>query len=118
MPSAGVRGFSRVIRSRQRLVHMVHADVDGTGTAALNSGSQELTLTDNGVGDYNLAFAIKPQRVLSVQVSSKTADSVLQVAAVSTTTMQILGFDATDGTTAKDVDFYISVAVSDSADEV
>lgn len=118
MPNASQRGFARSIQSRQRLTHMIASRVDGTGTAALLSGSNELTLTDNGTGDYTLTYAVPFKQVPVVVALSKTADSILILAASAVGSCQITAFDATDGTTAKDVDFDILILGSDAADAV
>lgn len=116
MPAANSRGFARSIQARQRMVHEIHVSLDGTGTAALLSGSREVSLTDSGTGDYLLTFVTKPRRVLAVHATSLTADSVVNVGAVSTTSVQLLATDL--AAAAKDVDMYVTLVVSDSADEI
>lgn len=112
------RGFSRSVRSRQRLAHIIAARVDGTGTAALLSGSNELTLTDNGTGDYTLTFGTAYQQVPVVVATPVTTGIHLEIAAVSATSVQINAFAVSDGTTATDADFHIMIVGSDAADEV
>lgn len=118
MSDISARGFSRSVQSRQRVVHMIASRVDGTGAASLLSGSQELTLTDNGVGDYTLTFAKPYSQVPVVMCSTLTANSVLQVSAVSVSACTIKAWQAADGVTAVDVDFHVLIVGSDAADEV
>jgi len=104
------------LRGTQRKARILALRVDGTGTAAIDEGSIDATLVDNGTGDYTLTFAAAYQRVPVCIAQTLTADSVIQVAAVSVTSVQINAFDATDGTTAKDVDFHLLVHGWDAAD--
>ena len=95
---------------------MIAARVDGTGTAAMLEGGNEITLTDNGTGDYTLTFAQAFARVPTVVASPLTADAIIQIGTISASAVQILAFDATDGTTAKDVDFHAIIVGNDTAD--
>lgn len=108
------------VTSRQRAVRMIHASVDGTGTAALNFGSQEVSLTDNGTGDYTLTIS-EPfaSTRMCVVATSRTADVVIQhdPTSLSASRVDIKCFDSTDGTTAKDADFDVIIVGSDAADE-
>jgi len=112
-----VRDFARGVSNRQRLVHTIFSRVDGTGTASLLSGSKELTLTDNGVGDYTLTFAQPYVQVPVVSVTSVTSAVNVQLFAVSVSAVQIKTF-AVDGTTPKDADFHVVIIGSDAESEV
>lgn len=116
----GGRGFARGVQNKQRNAHLIAARVDGTGTASILAGSRELTLTDNGTGDYTLTFATAFQRTPVVVASpiSTTGDVILSIHSVSTTAVRILAWDGTDGTTAKDIDFHAMIMGFDAADEV
>jgi len=116
----GARGLSRSVQSGQRLPHLIAARIDGTGTAAILEGSNEMTLVDNGTGDYTLTFATAYKRVPSVVVTPLGAagDIVATLGTVSATAVQILGWDGTDGTTPKDMDFHMVVVGSDAEDEI
>lgn len=92
--------------------------VDGTGTASIQSGSKDATLTDNGTGDYTLTFAQAFGMIPMVQVTAVTANIIANIAAVSTTAVQITTFQGTDGTTATDADFHVFVMGFDAAEEV
>ncbi|MBR9701038.1 hypothetical protein GOV11_04190 [Candidatus Woesearchaeota archaeon] len=112
----------RSAKSSQRLVEVMAAEIDeNSGTPIFVSGGQDFTITDTGVGDYLLTFSrVPPSRIMSVQVTPKAAagDVIASVGAVSATSVQILLWDGTDGTTAKDADCYVSMVVSHAADEI
>lgn len=102
------RGFARDLKVRQRNPHMIAARVDGTGTAAMIEGGNEITLTDNGTGDYTLTFAQPFKRIPSVVATpiGASGDVVCTIGTISVSAVQILCWDGTDGTTAKDADFH------------
>lgn len=113
------RGYlTRSVKAGQRLPHLIGIRLDGTGTASILEGSNEATLVDNGTGDYTLTFAQSFARVPVVVATTLTADSVLQINTITASALNILAFDATDGTTAKDVDMHIMILGFDAADEV
>ena len=116
MPSMGARGFARGMNARQRMVHEIHAKLTGTGTAALNHGAQELSLTDNGTGDYTLTLLTPAKRILAVHATPLTADCAVQVGTVSVSAVQLLATDL--AAVAKDAVMYVTIVVSDAADEV
>lgn len=116
--SRGIRGFARGMNNRQRLVHLIYGKIQGTGTAAVQKGSQELSITDNGVGDYTLTYANAYVQLPAVVATTRTADSILVIDTEAVGSVRIKAFDATDGTTAKDVDFNVIIIGSDAADEV
>lgn len=109
--------MKREITCTQRLASVIGARVTGTGTAAINAGSTELTLTDNGTGDYTLTFVKPFARVPIVTVGVLTSNAIHQISSVSATAVRILGFQGTDGTTAKDIVFHVMILGFDSADE-
>ncbi len=111
------RSFTRPVESRQRLVHIIASRVDGTGTASLLSGGQELTLTDAGTGHYSLAINQPYGQVPVVQVTPVTAGIHVQIFSVSVSTIVIKTF-AVDGTTATDADFHVLIIGSDAPDAV
>lgn len=104
------------LKGTQRKARVLALRVDGTGTAAILEGSIDATLVDNGTGDYTLTWAEAFSRMPVIVAQSLTADSVIQVVPTSGTSVQILGFDATDGTTAKDIDFHLIAHGWDTAD--
>lgn len=109
--------MTREIRSSQRLVRKILVEIDeNTGSPQLLHGSSDVSITDNGVGDYTLTITEPGNRLLGVQVTVKTADAIAQVGTASASSVQILGFDATDGTTAKEIDCYVEITISHAAD--
>jgi hypothetical protein len=60
----------REIKSTQRLVRHLYFKVDGTGTAVINQGSLDATLTDNGTGSYKLLFAKPGLRLLDAKIQT------------------------------------------------
>jgi len=104
------------IDGTQRKARMLGLRIDGTGTASILEGSIDATLVDNGAGDYTLTWATAFQRMPVMVAQSLTADVVIQIVPTSTTSVQVLCFDATDGTTPKDADFHLLALGWDAAD--
>lgn len=109
--------MKREIMSYQRLERRIPFKVTGTGTAAINVGGEHLTLVDNGTGDYTLTLVEGASRAVICLANTMTADSIVQIGTCNATSAQILGFDATDGTTAKDIVVCGEIIAWDSADE-
>lgn len=105
----------RSIKSPQRLPRQLHFHVDGTGTSSIVIGSKDATLTDNGVGDYTLTFTAPFTRNPVIVCTSITAGIVFNIAASSTSSVQILAKDTLGAAT--DCDFYCIVQGFDCADE-
>jgi predicted polyphosphate/ATP-dependent NAD kinase len=111
--------MKRSIKSPQRLVRMLSAELTGTGTAALGGTcANQMSLTDNGTGDYSVAFDAAFEQMPEVVVTPQTADTIVQVANKAKTGFDVLCFDAGDGTTAKDAVVDIMVIGSDALDLV
>ncbi len=108
----------RDVKSPQRQMRLMGLRVDGTGTASILEGAQMATLTDNGTGDYTLALTESLGRLPVVVATPVTADVIIQIGTLAIDSVQILCFDATDGTTAKDADFHVLIVGSEVADEV
>lgn len=107
----------REVKSPQRQMRLMAFHVDGTGTAALTQGSTQAALTDNGVGDYSLVYSQSLGRAGMPVATPITADVVCIVSASTILGCTVKCFDATDGTTAKDADFYLHVIGAEVADE-
>jgi len=106
----------REIKSSQRLPRQLHFHVDGTGTVSLVIGSKDAALVKNSTGNYTLTFS-KPFARAAVAVGSViTAGSVLEVAACSASSVQIL-CKANTGGAAVDSDFYLIVQGFDAVDQ-
>lgn len=111
-------GFARSVKSPQRLMRIMSAKVDGTGTAALSGTcANDMALTDNGTGDYTLTFDVAYERAPEVVVTPLTADAVPRIAAVAVDSVQILMRKASDGT-AIDADFHVMILGSDAIDAI
>ncbi len=106
----------RELKGTQRLPRALFFRVDGTGTASLLEGSNDATLTDNGVGDYTLTWARPFLRVPVVVATPVTTAIHCEIAVVSVTAVQIKTFAVADGTTATDADFHLMVQGWDTAD--
>ena len=109
----------RSVKTHQRQARFLDARVDGTGTAAMVTGSQHLSLTDNGTGDYTLTLTEPGTRLLGAWFTPIDADVVPQIdISDSGATAVNVVFKDLDGTpSAADCDFFALVAVSDAADE-
>ncbi len=109
----------REIKGTQRLPRVLAFRVTGTGTAVINEGNFDATLTDNGTGDYTLTFAKPFARTPVVMITPVGAagDIIATIDTVSTTAVIVNTWDATDGTTAKDGVFHVLVHGWDAADQ-
>lgn len=108
----------REIKGTQRLPRLLAFKLTGTGTAALNEGGSDATLTDNGTGDYTLTFTrafLRAPVVIATPVAS-AGDVICSLHTISTSAVRIVAFDGTDGTTAKDAVLHIMVLGWDTAD--
>ena len=112
-----MRNFSRSVKCGQRQPYMIALRVDGTGTASILEGSNEVTLTDNGTGDYTLTFSEPFSRVPSVVATPVTADIYCQIATVAVSSVNIKTFNVS-AQAATDADFHVMVMGFDAADAV
>lgn len=108
---------SKVVQCPQRKVRLMAAFVDGTGTAALSGlNSPNMSLTDNGTGDYTLtldeAYAQAPQ----VVATPKTDNIICKIGTVTASSIQILTENLSGSAT--DADFHVMIIGSDSADQI
>lgn len=99
----------REIKGTKRLSRVLAFRVTGSGTAAINEGAYDGTLTDNGVGDWTITFAKQFARTPVVVASVLTSDSIHQISSVSASAVRVKMFAANDGTTAKDGIFHLAV---------
>ena len=111
----------RPVKCEQRLTRQLYARLDGTGTAALDEGGDtSMTLVDNGVGDYTLTFGQQYARtpvVIATPIAA-AGDIIVSIGTVSTSAVQILAWDGTDGTTPADADIHIMITGFDADDEI
>lgn len=85
--------MTRSLKSKQRKAKLMSVILTGTGTAALSGLDQhQMTLTDNGVGDYTLTFDDPMVADFSAVVSSQTVGINAQVFAKSATSLRLKSF--------------------------
>lgn len=115
---------TREVRTTERGVRCYYVKVDGSAVAGgtdttdgLLLGSQHMTITENGNGDYSLNLNVPGQRVVGVSGVGLTAASVITVDASSASQIDVLQTTASTGAALADADFWLQVYVSTSADE-
>lgn len=81
--------------------------VTGTGTAVIDIGSNQATLTDNGTGDYTLTFRNAFGRIPVVAGCCGTANLLLRVISATATSVNVKTVNT--GGTATDSIFYLFV---------
>jgi hypothetical protein len=107
----------REIKGTKRLSRVLLFRVTGTGTAAINEGAYDATLTDNGTGDYTLTFDTPFARTPVCVVGVLTANIIHQISSVSASAVRVKLFQGTDGTTATDGIFHLVVYGFDAVAE-
>jgi len=107
--------MERSIKSKQRQVVEFNVIANAAGTALSGLDQNQVTMTDTGTGDKLITLP-EPLNDAVVQVSVATADAIAQVGTITSTSVQVLSFDATDGTTAKDAIVHIRIIGSKVAD--
>jgi hypothetical protein len=108
--------MERSIKSKQRQVVQYNVIANAAGTALTGLDANQVTMTDTGTGDKLITLPEALQNAV-VQVTVATADAVPQVGTITSTTVQVLSFDATDGTTAKDAICHITITGSKISDQ-
>lgn len=100
--------MKRSIKSNQRGVVEFNLIANAAGTALTGLDALACTMTDTGTGDKLITL---PEALndVSVQLTSGTADAIVQVGTTTSTTVQVLSYDATDGTSAKDAIVHICI---------
>lgn len=105
-----------IVQTPRRKPKIILFQVTGTGTAAVNIGSDDITLTDNGTGDYTLAWKAASKFTQAPIVIATGLTTRIQTAAAATaTSTNILSFNA--GGTATDGVFQGIAIGFDVADE-
>lgn len=105
----------REIKATQRLPRQLAFKVTGTGTAAISIGQFDGTLADNGTGDYTITFAKPFARAPICVASCQTATCYAEIAASSSSSVQIL--TKSNANAATDAVFHLIVQGYDAADE-
>lgn len=105
--------MKRSIQSNQRKVVQLHVIANAAGTALTGLDAAQVSLTDTGTGDKLITLDERLNDIV-VSVSVGTADAIAQIGTINEAnkTIQILTFDATDGTTAKDAIVHVQITGS------
>ena len=98
-------------------MRIMSAVVDGTGTAALSGlCSTDMTLTDNGTGDYSLTFDVPFERAPQVIATPVTDNIYCKVTASAADAITVKTENLSG--VATDADFHVIILGSDAADAV
>lgn len=106
------------LKSKQRRIRKVFLKKVGGGTPTLEGlSSAEATIADNGVGDYtiNLNKSYAESDAIAI-ATCLTADCIINTVTVLKGSVQVTLVDATDGTSAKEGNFFIEITGSDISD--
>lgn len=108
--------MERSIKTKQRQVLEYNVIANAAGTALTGLDANQITMTDTGTGDKLLTLPEALQNAV-VQVTVATADAIAQIGTITSTTVQVLTFDATDGTSAKDAIVHVRIIGSKISDQ-
>lgn len=112
----GISSIKQVVCS-QRKMRLISVKVDGTGTASVSGTcSKNVTLTDNGTGDYTVTFNLPYIQIPEVVACPITASRICQLGTVAVGSVQVLTKNLSGS--AADADFHLIVIGSDSADQI
>jgi hypothetical protein len=103
----------RSIKSEARQQRVINLRVTGTGTATINEGIGQATLTDNGTGDYTITFATRFVRAPVVVVTTGTASTIARVGTLAVNSVQILTTNLS--AVATDAIFHVQITGWDAA---
>lgn len=107
---------SKQVVSPQRKMRIMSVKVDGTGTAAISGTcASNMTLTDNGTGDYTLTPNLAFKRAPEVIATPITDNIICKIGTVTTTAIQILTENLSG--VATDADFHAIILGSDTEDQ-
>lgn len=112
------------IKATQRRVRHLYIELDGSAVAGgsltkdgLLHGQNDVKVTENSDGDYTFTLNTPGQRIINVQCTPITDVSTCRVKAVTASTVEIEQVGADQTTPLADGDFYLTIVVSDAADE-
>lgn len=116
--------MKRSVQTRQREVTQLFVTIDGSavngGTLTTNgvlTEDQHVKVTENGNGDYTITLNEPGARACFAQATPITALSNVEIAATTSSTVQVLQRTATTAAALADADFYVTINVFGSADE-
>lgn len=108
----------------QRKTRIIPVRLDGSAVAGgtdttdgILEGSQHVTVTENGSGDYTFTFNTGFSRTPVVMVTPVTDVTTCRIKAVSTTSVQIEQVGADQTTPEADADFHMLIIGFDAADQ-
>lgn len=111
-----MQSIKRSIKSSQPKVRELTTLVDGTLATPAASGldASQVSIVDNGVGDYTVMIS-NPflQDALVSGLAPVTSETIIQVTAVAEDRVTVNCFEV-DGTTPKEAAFYITIKGTDS----
>lgn len=99
-------------------MRIVHAIVDGTGTAAIREGGFDMTLVDNGTGDYTLTLNEAFQRKPAVVVTCATTDCYAELVDADNTKSVVHILTKNNADAATDAVFHVMIMGADSVDQI
>ena len=108
--------MERSIKSSQRKVRVIAVTISADGTTVTGPDKDAVVVTDTGTGDKLITVSKAFVEAPVVVASSGTADSVAIKGTVSASAVQILSYDATDGTSAKDAIVDVVIVGKDVSD--
>lgn len=110
-------GVAKQVVCPQRQMRIMSVKVDGTGTASVGGTcALNMTLTDNGTGDYTLTFALPYLRVPEVIATAITDNIYCKIGTVAVGSVQILTENLSGSAT--DADFHVIILGSDTVDQI
>jgi hypothetical protein len=108
---------SKAVTCPQRAMRMMSVVVDGTGTASLGGiCANDMTLTDNGTGDYTLTMKHAFKQLPQVLATPVTDNRICKIGTVTASAVQILTEDLSGS--AADADFHVILLGSDTLDQI
>ena len=109
-------GMNKQVLSPQRDMRIMSLKVTGTGTASLSGTcANNVTLTDNGTGDYTLTFKLPYLRVPEVIATAVTDNIYCKVGTIAVGSVQVLTENLSGAAT--DAVFHVIILGADTADQ-
>jgi hypothetical protein len=106
----------RDVKSTQRLPRILGIRVNGTGTAAIEEGSFDATLVDNGTGDYTLTLVKPFARKPVIALACETTDCYAEMVDADNSASVIHVLTKNNADAATDAVFHVIVLGSDAVD--
>lgn len=97
-------------------MRLIAVKINGTGTAAVVEGVGQVTLVDNGAGDYTVTLVQPSVRKPVVTVTCATNDCYAELVDADNTTSVIHVLTKNNADAATDAIFHMLIACFDTAD--